>query len=337
LDSAKVRIIMHNQSKIYVAGHTGLVGSALMRKLIRNNYTEIITRTFEQLDLRNQAQVLEFFKQEKPEYIFIAAARVGGIHANNKFPAQFMYDNLLISSNIIHASHLFGVKKLLYLGSSCIYPRDCPQPIKEEYLLSGVLEKTNEPYALAKIAGLKLCESYNREYNTQFISCMPTNLYGPGDNFDIDNGHVIPALIAKFIYAKNTGAQQVTCWGTGKARREFMYVDDLADALLFLMQNYNNYSEQSWINIGTGIDISILELAELIGDLIGYDGHIFFDTQKPDGTPKKLLDITKLTQLGWCAKTPLNIGLKHAIEWYLSRIQNIEIREHKNRASENIV
>lgn len=314
---------MHQNSKIYIAGHTGLVGSALMRKLNAEGYTNIITRDFIDLDLRNQQAVFDFFNQVKPEYVFLAAARVGGILANSSYPAQFMYDNIMISTNIIHGSYLARVKKLLFLGSSCIYPRNCSQPMREEHLLTGVLEKTNEPYALAKIAGIKMCQSYNREYNTRFISCMPTNLYGPNDNFDTQNGHVIPALLAKFVQAKEQNLPAVTCWGTGKARREFLYVDDLADALIFLMHHYENYGEQSWINIGTGEDITIAELAIIIKEVVGYSGTIHFDQGMPDGTPRKLLDITLLKELGWRHKIDLRDGISRVLDSYYLNNKNI--------------
>lgn len=304
---------MTPDSKIYIAGHAGLVGSALVSELKKQKYTNIITRNYQELDLINQQAVFDFFAQERPEYVFLAAAKVGGIHANNIYPAEFIYNNLLINANVIHASYIFKVKKLLYLGSSCIYPKDCLQPIKEEYLLTGELEKTNEPYAISKIAGIKLCQSYNKQYNTKFISCMPTNLYGINDNFDINNGHVIPALIAKFCLAKKNNSKEVICWGTGKARREFLHVNDLAKALVFLMNNYQEYAENSWINIGTGIDISIYELAYLIKYLVGFNGQIVFDTSKPDGTLQKLLDVSKINKVGWKAEINLRNGLKEVI------------------------
>lgn len=304
---------MQVNSRIYVAGHQGLVGSALMRALQQHGFTNLITRPFTELDLRNQQATEQFFAQEKPEYVFLAAARVGGIKANNDYPAQFLYDNLLIESNVIHAAYQYGVKKLLFLGSSCIYPRECPQPIKEEYLLTGPLEPTNEWYAIAKIAGLKLCQAYNKQYGTNFISCMPTNLYGPGDNFDLQTSHVIPALIAKIVTAHETQQPAVPIWGTGKALREFLYVDDLAQALVFLMRNYQ---ENRWINVGTGKDCTIAELAYLIAEIVGYQGQLAFDITKPDGTPRKVLDVSLITSLGWQAETSLRGGLEKTIAWY---------------------
>jgi len=301
----------HN-AKIYIAGHRGLVGSAIVRQLQKQGYSNLIMRTHKELDLRDQAAVHTFFMEEKPEYVFLAAAKVGGILANNTYRAEFIYDNLMIELNIIHAAYHAGIKKLLFLGSSCIYPRDCPQPILEEYLLTSPLEKTNEPYAIAKIAGLKLCESYNQQYGTQFIACMPTNLYGPGDNFDLHNSHVIPALIHKFISAKNNSEPTVMLWGSGKPYREFLYVDDLADACLFLMQHYNGTEA---LNVGTGVDITIGDLAQLIKEIVGYEGDIVHDTSKPDGTPRKLLNVDKMTQLGWHAQTDLRSGLERTIAW----------------------
>jgi GDP-L-fucose synthase len=309
-------LVMEPDAKIYIAGHKGLVGSALIKKLTSLGYSNIIVRDHAQLDLTNQQQVESFFKTERPDYVFLAAAKVGGIYANATYPAEFMYDNLTITANVIHAAYKSAVKKLLCLGSSCIYPRDSPQPIKEEYLLTGPLEKTNEPYALAKIMGLKLCQYYNKQHGTRFISCMPTNLYGVNDNFDERNSHVIPGLIARFCKAQAEGQEQVVCWGTGAARREFLYVDDLADAAVFLMNNYNEYGDTSWINVGTGTDLTIKELTMLIKDLVGYQGTVLFDENSPDGTPRKLLDVTRITQLGWKAQTGLKEGLKHVIEWY---------------------
>lgn len=305
---------MKKNARIYLAGHTGLVGSALHQHLTSDGFTNIITRDMSDLDLRNQAAVNNFFANERPEYIFLAAAKVGGIKANYTFPAEFIYDNLMIATNIIHAAYRYGATKLLFLGSSCIYPRNCPQPIREDYLLTGNLEQTNEPYAIAKIAGIKLCQSYMKQYGSNFIACMPTNLYGPRDNFDFETSHVIPALIAKIYHAKATDAPTVSLWGTGAARREFLYVEDLADALVFLMQNYNHITP---INIGTGEDITIKELAYLIKDSIGYKGTVHFDTQYPDGTPQKVLDVHKLNSLGWQAKTTLTAGLEKTIAWYL--------------------
>ena len=307
---------MNKDSKIYVAGHRGLVGSAIMRKLQQEGYTNIITKTHKELDLTNQAQTQEFFKKEKPEYVFLAAAKVGGIHANNTYPADFAYINIMIESNVIKASYDYGVKKLLFLGSSCIYPKLCPQPIKEEYLLTGPLEKTNEAYAIAKIAGLKMCQYFNRQYGTNYISVMPTNLYGPNDNFDLETSHVLPALIRKFHEAKINNKPYVEVWGTGTPRREFLHVDDLADAVIYLM---NNYDENEPLNIGTGKDITIKELAELIKEIVGYEGEIKFDTTKPDGTPRKLLDVSRLHATGWKHKIELREGIKQTYEWYKTR------------------
>jgi GDP-L-fucose synthase len=304
---------MKQDSKIYIAGHTGLVGSALMRKLIADGYTNLLTKTVTELDLRNQHAVQSFFEHEQPEYVFLAAAKVGGIKANNDYPADFIYENLMIESNIIHAAYRHKVKKLLFLGSSCIYPRDCPQPIKEEYLMTGILEKTNEPYAIAKIAGINLCQSYNRQYKTNFISCMPTNLYGPNDNFDRTTSHVFPALIAKMCDAVEYNQPSVEIWGDGTPKREFLYVDDLADAVIFLMHTYN---ENIPINIGTGKDISILELVFLIKEIVGFSGTIIFDKEKPNGTPRKILNVDRLHDLGWKNKTSLHDGIKKTISWY---------------------
>ncbi len=304
---------MDKNSKIYIAGHTGLVGSALLRNLKQNGYKNFLLRTIEELDLTRQHLVEELFNNEKPEYVFLAAAKVGGIHANNTYPAEFIYSNLQIQTNIIHTSYLIGVKKLLFLGSSCIYPKLAPQPIKEEYLLDGKLEPTNEPYAIAKISGIKMCQSYNKQYGTNFISVMPTNLYGTGDNFDLQTSHVLPALIRKFVEAKKENLASVTVWGTGKPMREFLYVDDLADACVFLM---NNYNDGEIVNIGVGKDVSIQELASIIKEEVGYEGKIVFDSTKPDGTPKKLLDVTKLNNIGWTAKTSLREGLRKTINWF---------------------
>jgi len=305
---------MKFDSKIYVAGHRGLVGSALVRRLSELSYNNLVVLTHAELDLTRQRDVEDFFDKERPEYVFLAAAKVGGILANNTYPAEFIYSNIVIQSNVIHSSYLFGVKKLLFLGSSCIYPRDCPQPMKEDYLLSGYLEPTNEPYAIAKIAGIKMCQAYNRQYGANFISVMPTNLYGPNDNFDIQSAHVLPALIRKFHEAKVAGQKDVVVWGTGYPRREFLYVDDLADACIFLMNNYNS---SEIINIGIGKDISVKELALMIKEIVDFDGEIVFDTSKPDGTPRKLLDISRLSLLGWQAKTSLKEGIKRTYEWYL--------------------
>ena len=305
---------MNKTAKIFVAGHTGLVGSAIIQKLIANGFNNILTRTLEKLDLRNQQLVAKFFSKERPEYVFLAAAKVGGIHANYTEPASFIYDNLMIQTVVVHAAYQYEVKKLLFLGSSCIYPRECPQPIQEEYLLTGPLETTNHAYAIAKIAGIELCQSYNKQYGTQFICCMPTNLYGPRDNFNPATSHVLPALIAKIYDAHITKKTTITVWGTGTPKREFLFVEDLADACLFLM---HNYTQSIPINIGTGSDISIKELAELIKTIIGYQGTIIFDPKKPDGTPRKLLNVDKIHQLGWHAHTSLIDGIKKTLAWYI--------------------
>ena len=304
---------MEKNAKIYVAGHRGLVGSAIMRCLQNNGYENIIVRNHKELDLRNQAQVNQFFEAEKPEYVFLAAAKVGGILANNTYPADFSYDNLMISANVIHAAYQYQVKKLLFLGSSCIYPKMAPQPIKEEYLLTGALEPTNEGYALAKISGMQMCKFYRRQYGCDFISAMPTNLYGINDNFDLTSSHVLPAMIRKFHEAKMQGAPNVTLWGTGKVLREFLYVDDLADALLHLM---NHYSAESHVNIGTGEDLSIHELALLVKEVVGFEGDIVYDASKPDGTPRKLLDVSLLHQSGWHHQMPLRKGIETVYEWF---------------------
>jgi GDP-L-fucose synthase len=298
---------MDKADKIYVAGHRGMVGSAIVRKLEKEGYSNLVCRTSSELDLRNQQQVNDFFATEKPAYVFMAAARVGGIMANSTYKADFIYDNLLIEANSIHAAYNTGVKKLLFLGSSCIYPKLAPQPLKEEYLLTGLLETTNEPYAIAKIAGIKLCEYYREQYGCNFISAMPTNLYGPNDNYDLQNSHVLPALIRKFHEATQTGATVVTLWGSGNPLREFLYVDDLADACLFLMQHYN---ERGFVNIGTGKDLSIYELAQMVKQLTGFTGEIVWDSSKPDGTPRKLMDVSKINNLGWKYSTSLEEGLK---------------------------
>jgi GDP-L-fucose synthase len=303
---------MNKNAKMFVAGHTGLVGSALIRYLHSHGYTNLIVRTSQELDLRSQADVTAFFKEEQPEYVFLAAARVGGILVNAQYPASFIYDNLAIELNVIHAAYETNVKKLLFLGSSCIYPRNCKQPIKEEYLLSSALEKTNEPYAIAKIAGLKLCEAYNRQYGTKFIAVMPTNLYGPYDNFDLQSSHVIPALLRKCMEAKQSGAASFSVWGTGNVYREFLYVDDLAEACVFLM---NTYDGSDIVNIGVGEDICIKELVHVIKRVVGYDGAIVFDSSKPDGTPRKLLDSSKINSLGWKPKTSLEKGLQKTLAW----------------------
>ena len=307
---------MEKDSRIYVAGHHGLVGSAIVRKLKDSGYEDLVFRTYEELDLERQERVEAFFHQERPEYVFLAAAKVGGIWANSTFPAEFICNNLAIETNVVHASYLYDVKKLLFLGSSCIYPKHCPQPMREEYLLSGYLEPTNEPYAVAKIAGIKICQAYNRQYGTRYISVMPTNLYGPGDNFDLKTSHVLPALIRKFHEAKIRGDKSVEVWGTGAPRREFLYVDDLADACLFLM---NTYEDGEIINVGVGRDQSIRELAEMVGGVVGFQGDLRFDHTKPDGTPLKRLDVSKLTGLGWQAQTSLEEGVKKAYQWYLDQ------------------
>ena len=297
---------MNKQDKVYVAGHRGMVGSAIVRKLQAEGHTSIVTRTSKELNLIDQQAVRDFFAQEKPAYVYLAAAKVGGIHANNVYRAQFLYENLMIESNIIHAAHENGVKKLLFLGSSCIYPKMAPQPLKEESLLTGLLEQTNEPYAIAKIAGIKLAESYRRQYGCNYISAMPTNLYGPNDNYDLNNSHVLPALIRKFHTAKVTGAPSVEVWGTGSPMREFLHVDDLADACYFLM---GNYDEELFLNIGTGEDLTIKALAEMIKEVVGYTGELRWNTEKPDGTPRKLMDVSRLHNLGWKHRIGLREGI----------------------------
>jgi GDP-L-fucose synthase len=301
---------MEQTAKIYIAGHRGMVGSGLERKLRKEGYNNIITRTSAELDLRNQQAVNKFFEKEKPAYVILAAAKVGGIHANNTYRAEFIYDNLMIEANIIHAAYLNKVTKLLFLGSSCIYPKMAPQPLKEEYLLSGYLEPTNQPYAIAKIAGIEMCDSYRAQYGCNFISAMPTNLYGTNDNYHPENSHVLPALIRRIVLAKKNNEPNVTIWGTGTPRREFLHVDDLADACYFLLQIYN---EQGLVNIGCGIDVSIKDLAELIVDEVGYNGQLLFDTTKPDGTPRKLMDTSKINNLGWDSSINLNEGIKRTI------------------------
>ena len=305
---------MEKNSKIYIAGHRGMVGSAIVRKLVMEGYSNLIFRTSSVLDLRNQADVTTFFKEEKPEYVFLAAAKVGGIIANNTYRADFLYENLMIQNNVIHNSYLNNVKKLMFLGSSCIYPKLAPQPLKEEYLLTGLLEHTNEPYAIAKIAGIKMCEAYRDQYGCNFISVMPTNLYGYNDNYHPENSHVLPALIRKFHEAKLNGADQVSIWGSGTPMREFLFAEDLADACFFLMQNYN---DKELINIGTGQDLTIRELALLVKTTVGFQGDLVFDKSKPDGTPRKLMDVSKLHNLGWKHKTRLEEGLKLAYADYL--------------------
>lgn len=306
---------MVHAARIFIAGHRGLVGSAIVRKLQAAGYTHLITRTRQELDLRDQAAVDRFFAEERPEYVFLAAAKVGGILANSTYSADFIRDNLFIQTNVIDAAWRYGTRKLLFLGSSCIYPKHAPQPIKEEYLLSGPLEPTNEWYAVAKIAGLKMCQAYRRQYGFNAICLMPTNLYGPGDNFDLETSHVLPALIRKFHEAKTQGAKQVVVWGTGTPRREFLHVDDLADACLFLMQHYN---DEDIINVGTGKDISIRELAELIAEITGFSGEIVFDTSKPDGTPRKLLNVSRLWAMGWRPKIGLREGIEETYHWYVA-------------------
>lgn len=305
---------MEKNAKIYVAGHRGLVGSAIVRNLETQGYTNIVKKTFDELDLTNQVATADFLAAEKPEYVFLAAAKVGGIHANNTQPAEFIFDNIQVQNNVIHNAYLSGVKKLLFLGSSCIYPRDCPQPIKEEYLLTGPLEKTNEAYAIAKIAGIKMCQAYNKQYGTKFISVMPTNLYGPNDNFDLESSHVLPALLRKFHDAKIENKKEVVMWGTGSPMREFLHVDDLADACVHLM---NTYDSSEIVNIGTGEDISIKDLAGIIKEIVGFKGEIMNDTTKPDGTPRKLLDVSKLHSLGWKHSIELTEGIEMTYKWFL--------------------
>ena len=305
--------------KIYVAGHRGMVGSSIVRNLKSKGYTNIITRTSSELNLLRQKDVEDFFESEKPDYVFMAAAKVGGIHANNTYRGEFIYNNLMIESNVIHSSHLFGVKKLLFLGSSCIYPKMAPQPLKEEYLLTSSLEPTNEPYAISKIAGIKLCESYYRQYGDCFISAMPTNLYGPNDNYDLENSHVLPALIRKFHEAKINNSPTVEVWGTGSVFREFLHVDDLAEACVHLMKTY---SKNEIVNIGTGIDISIKDLTKIISKVVGYDGEIIWNTSKPDGTLRKLLDVSRVNSLGWSYKIKLEDGIKSVYSEYSNRLSN---------------
>jgi GDP-L-fucose synthase len=302
---------MEKLSKIYIAGHRGMVGSSILRSLQSSGFTNFVFKTSSELDLRNQQAVSDFFANEKPEYVFLAAAKVGGIIANNTCRADFIYENLMIQSNVIHNAYLNNVKKLLFLGSSCIYPKIAPQPLKEEYLLTGLLEPTNEPYAIAKIAGIKMCDAYRDQYGCNFISVMPTNLYGPNDNYDLNNSHVLPALLRKFITAKQNGIESVTIWGSGSPMREFLHVDDLADACLFLM---NNYNEAGLVNIGIGVDISILDLAKLVKKIVGFKGEIIKDTTKPDGTPRKLMDVSKINNLGWKAKISLGEGVNRVYE-----------------------
>lgn len=297
---------MEKEAKIYIAGHRGMVGSAILRNLKDKGFTNFVTRTSKELNLTNQEAVATFFAEEKPDYVFLAAAKVGGIHANNTYRGQFLYENLMIQNNVIHQSYVQGVRKLQFLGSSCIYPKMAPQPLKEEYLLTGTLESTNEPYAIAKIAGIKMCEAYRSQYDCDFISVMPTNLYGPNDNYDLNNSHVLPALIRKFHEAKESNAESVEIWGTGSPKREFLHVDDLAEACVYLMENY---SEPELVNIGTGEDISIKDLALLIKDIVGFEGELRFDTSKPDGTPRKLMDVGKLHSHGWKHQIDLKEGI----------------------------
>jgi GDP-L-fucose synthase len=316
---------LRTDSRVYVAGHTGLVGSAILRRLERDGFTNVQTATSEQLDLRDQAAVTYWFRANRPEFVFLVAGTVGGILANSTRPAEFIYDNMMIHGTVVHAAYTFKATKLLYLGSSCIYPRECPQPIKEEYLLTGQLEPTNESYALAKIAGIKLCQSYRRQYGCDFISGMPTNLYGIRDNFDLTSSHVLPALMRKFHDAKAAGTREVVVWGTGTPKREFLHVDDLADACLFLMRNYD---EALHINIGTGLDLSIAELARMVADVVYPEARIVFDTSKPDGTPRKLLDVSRLHALGWRHQIELRQGIEATYRWFL---ENIDVNGHPAR------
>ena len=309
---------MELNSKIFVAGHNGMVGSAIVRKLKNEGYTNIITASHQELDLTNQSRTYNYFKNEKPDYVFLAAAKVGGIMANNLYPAEYIYQNLMIETNVINSCFNFDVKKLLLLGSSCIYPRECPQPIKEEYLLSGYLEQTNDAYSIAKIAGIKMCQSYNKQYNTNYISVMPTNLYGPNDSYHLENSHVFPAMIRKIHEAKVRGDKSITLWGTGSPYREFLHVYDLADACLFLMENYN---QNEIINIGSGKDLTIKDLALLMKKIIEFEGEIYFDSSKPDGTPKKLLDVSKLHSLGWNHTIELGEGIKETYKNYLTTLE----------------
>lgn len=316
---------MNKNSKIFIAGSGGLVGSAIVRRLRLGGYTHLLTPEIDELDLTDQAQVAAFFDRERPEYVFLAAAKVGGIHANNTYPAEFIHLNLAIQGNVIHQAYLHGVKRLLFLGSSCIYPKNAPQPMREEHLLTGVLEPTNEPYAIAKIAGLKMCEAYNRQYGTRFVAVMPTNLYGPGDNFHPENSHVLPALIRRFHEAKLTRAAEVVVWGTGTPMREFLYVDDMADGCVFVMElnettlaaELCSYPQPNFVNLGTGVDVTIRELAETVRDVVGLEGALAFDSSKPDGTPRKLLDVSRMKSLGWQARVPLREGLARTYKWFL--------------------
>lgn len=320
---------MEKSSKVYVAGHKGMVGSAIVRRLQTEGYENLLLRTREELDLTNQAAVRDFFAKECPDHVFLAAAKVGGIYANNTYPAEFIFDNLMIEANIVDAAHRSGVEGLLFLGSSCIYPKLAPQPMKEEHLLTGPLEPTNEPYAVAKIAGIKLCESYNRQYGTDFRSVMPTNLYGPGDNFHSENSHVVPALMRRFHEAVKQGEEQVTVWGSGKPMREFLHVDDMAAACLHVMNLPKSVYEDctqpmlSHVNVGTGVDCTIRELAETMAEVTGFKGRIVWDTSKPDGTPRKLMDVSRLKGLGWQASTPLLEGLVKTYRWFLDNVESV--------------
>ncbi|MDA0195534.1 MAG: GDP-L-fucose synthase [Bacteroidetes bacterium] len=308
---------MRQSSKIYIAGHNGMVGSAIGRKLRSEGYSNFVSKNSSELDLRDQGAVADFFQNEKPEYVILAAAKVGGIQANNTYRAEFLYDNLMIQNNVIHNAYVSGVKKLLFLGSSCIYPKMAPQPLKEDYLLTGLLEPTNEPYAIAKIAGIKMCDAYRSEYGCNFISAMPTNLYGPNDNYDLNNSHVLPALIRKFVEAKNQNLPKVEIWGTGTPRREFMYVDDLAEACFFLMTHYD---ERGFVNVGTGLDVTINELAELIKSEVRFTGDLTHNTSKPDGTPQKLMDVSKIKALGWKHSISLEEGIKRTVRDYIDAL-----------------
>lgn len=308
---------MNKSDKIYVAGHRGMVGSAVIRELQAQGFENIVTRTSKELDLRDTQAVIKFYEEERPEIVVVAAAKVGGIHANNVYRAEFLYDNLMIQNNLIHQAYIYGVKKLLFLGSSCIYPKLAPQPLKEEYLLSGHLESTNEPYAIAKITGIKMCEAYRDQYGCNFISAMPTNLYGPNDNYHPENSHVLPALIRKFHEAKSQGLSEVSVWGDGSPMREFLYADDLANALVYLLLNYN---EKEFVNVGYGSDVTIKELAETIADVIGFEGSLSFDTTKPNGTPRKLMDSTRLFSTGWQPKVDLRAGIALAYQDFLARL-----------------
>lgn len=313
---------MQKQDKIYIAGHRGMVGSAIMRRLQHDGFDNIVTRSSSELDLRNQEAVAKFFSEEQPDYVFLAAAKVGGIVANNTYRAEFIYDNLMIEANIIHYAYKSGVKKLMFLGSSCIYPKLATQPLTEDSLLTGLLEETNEPYAIAKIAGIKMCDAYRSQYGCNFISVMPTNLYGPNDNYDLKNSHVLPALIRKFFEAKEEGKSEVVVWGSGTPKREFLYADDLADACLFLMQEYN---EPGLVNVGVGEDLTIKELAELVKEIVGFEGDIVFDSSKPDGTPRKLMDVSKLHSFGWKHRISLEEGIKKAYADFLKKHKQTEL------------